>query len=309
MKAVRWRDGAIVVDHVPEPAGDGALVRIHAAGICGSDLAMVGSGFGVIPGHELAGTVPDGTPVAIEPIAHCGRCDQCQAGQRQRCRTGPDVFGATRDGGMAGLLRVPASALVPLPAGLDLRDACLVEPMAVALHGLRSAGFAPGQRVGIIGGGTIGLCAAAIAAQSGCDVAVTARHPHQRAAAEALGARPVLEEECDIVVEAAGTESAVAAAADACAPGATIVVLGTHPGVVPVPFVPALLRELRVIVSFTYGRDEHGRDIEAAARFLAADRSVASTLITHRFPLEDAAHAFRVAAARDSGAIKVVLEP
>jgi threonine dehydrogenase-like Zn-dependent dehydrogenase len=86
-------------------------------------------------------------------------------------------------------------------------------------------------------------------------------------------------------------------------------VLGTHPGVVPLPFVPALLKELRVIVSFTYGRDEHGRDVEAAARFLAADRSVASTLITHRFPLEDAAHAFRVAAARDSGAIKVVLEP
>ena len=309
MKAVRWRDGAIVVDDVPEPAGDGALLRIYAAGICGSDLAMVGSGFGVIPGHELAGTLPDGTPVAIEPIVPCGRCDQCQAGQRQRCRTGPDVFGATRDGGMAELLRVPAHAPVPLPAGLDLRDACLVEPMAVALHGLRSAGFAPGQRVGIIGGGTIGLCAAAIAAQRGCEVAVTARHPHQRAAAEALGARPVLDQECDIVVEAAGTESAVAAATDACAPGATIVVLGTHPGVVPLPFVPALLKELRVIVSFTYGRDEHGRDIEAAARFLAADRSVASTLITHRFPLEDAAHAFRVAAARDSGAIKVVLEP
>jgi 2-desacetyl-2-hydroxyethyl bacteriochlorophyllide A dehydrogenase len=309
MKAVQWRDGAIVVADVPEPSGEGALVRIRAAGICGSDLAMIGSGFGVIPGHELAGTLADGTPVAIEPIGPCERCDQCRAGQPQRCRTGPDVFGATRDGGMAELLRVPASAPVPVPAGLDLGDACLVEPMAVALHGLRSAGFAAGQRVGIIGGGTIGLCAAAIAAQHGCDVAVTARHPHQRAAAEALGAHPVLDHECDIVIEAAGTESAVAAAADACAPGGTIVVLGTHHGVVPLPFVPSLLKELRVVVSFTYGRDEQGRDIEAAARFLAADRSVAGTLITHRFPLDDAAHAFRVAAARDSGAIKVVLEP
>ena len=93
----------------------------------------------------------------------------------------------SRDGGMAELLRVPARALVPLPQGLDVGNACLVEPLAVASHGLRRAGLVAGLGVGIIGGGTIGLCAAAIATRWGGDVSVAARHAQQRAAAEALG--------------------------------------------------------------------------------------------------------------------------
>jgi 2-desacetyl-2-hydroxyethyl bacteriochlorophyllide A dehydrogenase len=310
MRALLWRDGAIAVDEVPEPGGDGELVRIRAAGICGTDVVTARSGFRVIPGHELAGTLSDGTPVAIEPIHACERCDQCRAGYHSRCRMGTAIFiGMSRDGGMAELLRVPARALVSLPMELDVADACLVEPLGVALHGLRSAGVVAGQRVGIIGGGTIGLCAAAIAVRWGCDVAVAARHAHQRAAAEAFGARTVIDREYDVVVEAAGTGSAIAGAVDACAPGATIVVLGAHEGAVPLPFMPALLKEIRVIVSLTYSTDAHGREIETAARFLAAEPSIARTLITHRFPLQDSAEAFRVAAARESGAIKVVLEP
>jgi len=311
MRAVLWRDDAIAVGEVAEPRGDGELVRIRAAGICGTDVNMAEeSGFGVIPGHELAGIRADGTPVAIEPIHACERCDQCLAGYHSRCRSGSGIFfGMARDGGMAERLRVPARALVPLPEGLDVRDACLVEPLGVALHGLRAAGVVADQRVAIVGGGTIGLCAAAIAGRWGCKVSIAARHAHQRAVAEAFGARTRLEGEYDVVVEAAGSGSAIADSVAACAPGGTIVVLGAHRDVVPLPFTPSLLKEVRVMVSLTYSSDEQGQEIEAAARLLAAEPSIARRLITHRFPLEDAAEAFRVARARESGAIKVVLEP
>src|SRR5262245_32814831 len=200
MRAVLWRDDSIVVGEVAEPQGDGVLVRMRAAGICGTDVNMAGSGFRVVPGHELAGTLSDGTAVAIEPINACERCDQCRAGYHSRCRRGTEIFiGTGRDGGMAELLRVPARALVPLPVGLEVENACLVEPLAVALHGLRAAGVVADHRVGIIGGGTIGLCAAAIAVRWGCEVAIAARHAHQRAVADAFGVRTPIDGECDVV--------------------------------------------------------------------------------------------------------------
>lgn len=312
MRAVRaTADGVDVVDVPPPDESDGVRVNIRGAGICGSDLTFVG--MGELPftlGHELAGVLDDGTPVAIEPIAPCETCDQCSAGEYHRCRNGALAFiGSGRDGGMADHLRVPERALVQLPAGLDVSDASLVEPMAVALHGLRVTGARAGLRVGVVGAGTIGLCAAAGAKALGCDVGLVTRHQVQRRAAEALGIPDANEDEYDIVVEAAGSESAMARAAELAAPGATLLVLGLHTGQLPVPGIPALMKELRVISTIMYNCHERGRDVDDAAELLAAEPSVPTALVTHRFPLDQARQAFRVAADRSAGAVKVVLEP
>jgi threonine dehydrogenase-like Zn-dependent dehydrogenase len=302
-------EGVRVVD-APEPA-DGPVVHVVATGICGSDLHLLERGpLPVTPGHELAGRLEDGTAVAVDPSRPCGACDQCQAGAAHRCRTGAArVLGLSVDGGMAERVGVGDRALVPLSGGVPVADACLVEPVAVAVHGLRLAGAGPPTRVAVVGGGTIGLAAVAAARGAGvADVALVARHDHQRAAGERLGASAV-DDEYDVVVEAAGTGPALEQAAAACRPGGLVLFLSTHWSPVPIPGIPALMKELSFRWSYCYGSTGGRRDLDDAAALLAAEPAIAATLITHRFPLEDAPAAFRVAADRAAGAIKVVLEP
>ena len=112
-----------------------------------------------------------------------------------------------------------------------------------------------------------------------------------------------------MVVEAAGTTESLARAIELVAPSGTVVVLGVHLGKVELDWMPLFHREARVIPSLGYCRHEGGREMEDAAAMLADDPEIARTLITHRFPIEDAAEAFRVAGDRSSGAIRVVIEP
>ena len=88
---------------------------------------------------------------------------------------------------MAEQVRVNPACVVPLPAGLAPADACLLEPLAVAIHGVQKSGLRGGDRVAIVGAGSIGLCAGAVARSRGCDVDIDARHPAQLHAAERLG--------------------------------------------------------------------------------------------------------------------------
>jgi 2-desacetyl-2-hydroxyethyl bacteriochlorophyllide A dehydrogenase len=312
MRAVRQApDGVTVVD-VAEPEGAGPTVSVRAAAICGSDLHLLDLGpLPITLGHEVAGTLDDGTAVAIDPAGSCGHCDQCRAGASHRCRTGSSrAVGVARDGGMAERIVVRDDALIRLPVGLDPADGCLVEPLAVAMHALRIAGVTGTSRVAVVGAGAIGLSAVAAARAIGCDpVGLVARHPHQQAAGERLGATVADDGEYDVVVEAAGTEAAVAEAADRCRPGGEVVFVSTHWQPVVMPSIVALMKELRFRWSYTYGTHPGGRDLEDAAALLVRDADITATLVTHRFPLEDAAAAFRTASDRRHGAIKVVLEP
>jgi 2-desacetyl-2-hydroxyethyl bacteriochlorophyllide A dehydrogenase len=311
MRAVRSTANGIEVVELPAPDGPGVRVQVRASSICGTDLAMIKGGeLPVTLGHEFAGVLDDGTEVAVEPIVACGTCDQCVIGSYHMCRQAPGTFlGTGRDGGMAEEVRVPETALVPLPPSLPVSNASLVEPLAVAIHGLRIAGLAGGVPVGIVGGGSIGLCAAAAALALGCDVDVDARHDAQRQAVERLGARVGAGGEYPLVVEAAGSESGVAQAVKLCAPGGTLLLLGVYWGTLPLPYIDAFLREVRLVPALMYNRHASGRDVDAAAALLATKPTIADALITHRFPLDDAPAAFATAADRASGAIKVVLEP
>jgi threonine dehydrogenase-like Zn-dependent dehydrogenase len=311
MRAVRAHGKSVEVVEVPAPAGDGVRVRVASAGICGSDLHMVAGGFlgEVVLGHEVAGTTDDGTPVAVEPVSPCGTCAPCRRGDYNLCEQGPRIIhGVGRDGGMAQEMRVPARALVRLPAGVALADASLVEPLAVVVHGLRRARLVGGERVAVIGGGTIGLCAVAAARAAGAEVALEARHDAQRAAGEKLGAALGTSGGYDLVVDAAGTETSFAKAAELARPGGRISLVGSYWTPVGFPGFPLCLKEIDVIPASLYGRAGAMRDIDAAAALLAATPALPRAIITHRFPLEAAPEAFAAAADRSSGAIKVVLE-
>jgi threonine dehydrogenase-like Zn-dependent dehydrogenase len=313
MRAVRVHGGHVAVDEVPSSAGAGVRVRVRSAGICGSDLHLIEAGVveaaQVTLGHEVAGVTDDGTPVAIEPLAPCGTCGPCLDGEYNLCRTsGAMLFGIGRDGGMADEMWVPARALVPLPAGVDVRDASLVEPLAVVVHSFRRAGVHPGQRVAVIGGGTIGLCAVAVGRALGCEVGLEARHDHQRGAGERLGASEVAGD-YDVVIEAAGSESALASAVHLAKPSAQVVIPGIYWGPVALPGLAMCLKQVSLCPTTLYGRHAGGRDVDNAAALLAATPGLAPTVVTHRFPLDAAPEAFSAAASRSAGAIKVILEP
>ena len=311
MRAVRvTADGIVVVD-VPPPQGDGVKVRIRAAGICGSDLHMLEHGFHppVTLGHELAGELADGRPVAIEPLVPCGKCEQCAVGDYNLCRAEPQlIVGIMRDGGMADELLVPPRCIVPLPAGVAARDACVVEPLAVAVHGFRLAALHGRQRVAVVGAGSIGLCAVAAARATGAEVGVVARHEAQAAAAERLGARKI-DGEYDVVVECAGSPSAIQTSCELAKPSGVVLLLSSYWEPLALPGFVVMMKELRVLASSMYGRHAAGRDVDGAAALLAATPELPRTMITHRLPLDAAPEAFRLARDRKAGAIKVVLEP
>ena len=158
MSAVRCNNGHVDLVDVPSPKGDGIRLRTRSAGICGSDLHMLRSDFPMAHtlGHEIAGHTPDGTAVAVEPVTPCGACPPCRKGDYNLCELGSEmVLGVAADGGMAEELLVPERCLVPLPAGVSPAEACLVEPLAVAIHGLRRARLRGDQRAVVIGAGSI----------------------------------------------------------------------------------------------------------------------------------------------------------
>jgi 2-desacetyl-2-hydroxyethyl bacteriochlorophyllide A dehydrogenase len=311
MKAVRGAEDGVVVDEIDEPPGAGELLDMRSTSVCASDLLYLRFGSCKILGHELAGVREDGSAVVVEALYGCMECDQCLRGTYNLCPThGQRALGVTADGGMAEQFRAPTARLVSVPPGLDVRDASIVEPASVSWHALRLADTGPGKRTAVVGAGALGLLAVAGARRMGAAaVALEARHPHQLEAGERLGARAGTEGLYDVVVEAAGTTESLARAVDLVAPHGTIVVLGVHLGTVELSWMPLFHREARIIPSLGYCRHEGGREMDDAAAMLAEDPDIVKTLITHRFPLEDAAEAFRVADDRASGAIRVVIEP
>jgi len=310
MRAIRCINGAPTVVQLPRPVGDGVRVKVASAGICGSDLHLLAWNLPATFGHEFAGTLPDGRAVAVEPIAPCRQCEACVSGAYNLCVTGPSmVFGVGHDGGMADECVVPESAIVALAAGVTLGDACLVEPIAVSVHGVRRGRVRGGHRVGVIGGGTIGLTSLVAAQAAGAQVDLLARHDRQREAAARLGAGE-LGNGYDVVIEAAGTASALADAVERCKPGGTVVFVGSYWESGPeIPGQLVSLKEITLVPSSMYGRVGPSRDFEVAASILATRPEIGAALITHRFPLDAAAEAFATAQDRAAGAIKVVLEP
>ena len=307
MRAVRSTEQGPAVVEVDEPSGDGVMLEVVSSSICGTDVNYMA--MGPMPftfGHEFAGVV-DGVAYAVEPVVFCERCPQCLAGHTNRCENLGSI-GLALDGGLADRCMVPARCLVPLPAGLDPRDASLVEPASVAWHGVQRANVQPGERVVVVGGGSIGLLVVAGLRHLGIEADIETRHPHQRAAAERLGGGTP-SGLYDVVFDAAGSDSGVARCAELAAPAGRVILLGVYGQTVPAPGITTLMKELTWLAAMAYERRDGVREVEEVAAMLGANPDIGPTLITHRFPLDDAAEAFRVATDRAAGAIKVVLHP
>jgi threonine dehydrogenase-like Zn-dependent dehydrogenase len=210
---------------------------------------------------------------------------------------------------MAEEIIVPERCLVKLPAGVNVQDACLVEPLSVAVRGIALAGIQSHHRVAIIGGGTIGQCAVAIARMVTPHVHLYARHESQQRAGDLLGARLEGARDCDLVIDCAGTDAAVAQAVALCKPGATVLLLASYWGGLNLPATEVMMKEIRIVSSMAQARQGLARDVDIAAAAMAKNPAIAKLLITHRLPLEAAEEAFSIAGNRAAGAIKVTINP
>ena len=324
----------VVERKMPEPAPGWVRVGVSAVGICGTDLhiygGMLGDVSGLQPGHEVAGvidaigdgvTLATGTKVALEPITACGHCFQCGTGHGNRC---PEhrLFGVTARGGMTEYMSVPADCLHPLPADLNDNVAALAEPMAVCVRGVRLGRVGLGDRVAVLGAGSIGALSVLAAREAGAgEIFVTARYPHQAALAQVLGATHVFATiehmidalgaaSMDVVIETVGGRAnSLAEAVNVAGRGATIAMLGVFEGSPGIPGLTFAERELTLVGSYCYARDARVGDFSMATSLVSKYRTELPELITHRFKLDEVAKAYATAGDKKSGSIKVQIEP
>jgi len=313
MRAVIADSGNVHLREIEEPTGDGVVLTVAEAGICGSDLHMVQNGMAPVAiGHEFGGWLPDGRLVAVRPTGECGTCDPCSRGFQNACRLSWSTsYGIAVNGGLADKVLVEQSRVFAMSAASRPVDAALVEPLAVSLHGVRRVMPVRGSRVVVVGAGSIGLLAVAALRAWGIEVDIVSRHPHQSVAAEALGARVIDRPKSSsymVAFDAVCTQETVDLCISACSPGGRIAEFGMF--WTPVQMTnPMMFKEVSLVPAMAYTHDSSYDDFREAADILGTQPHIADALVTHTFPLGDAVEAFRVAGDRRIGAIKVHLVP
>jgi threonine dehydrogenase-like Zn-dependent dehydrogenase len=217
-------------------------------------------------------------------------------------------MGMSINGGMAEQILVPEECLISLDKRVSIQDACLVEPLAVALHGFIRTNTKSDHKIAVIGGGTIGMCAIAAAKYIGCEVDLYAKYDHQKEAGSVLGAGD-LDGLYDRVVDCVGTNETLNLAAKSAKPGSWIVLLGIPLEGINLPGLRVIMNEIKVFPSIMYGSTAGVKDFEVAAKLISTIPNIGDTVITHRFPLDEAEEAFNVAQDKSSNCIKVVFDP
>jgi L-iditol 2-dehydrogenase len=283
-------DGLPRLEDVPEPRGAGLLVRVHACGLCGSDVEKLGrAAAGTVLGHEIAGELEDGSRVTVMHRVPCGVCERCRSGHQSTC----GEFQATRiePGGFAEALR--ATHCVPLPALLDELAGVWVEPLACVL---RARDRVPAGRVLVVGCGAIGLLWIQALQARGDTVVAADLDPERLERALALGALddadPV---DAAVVAAHGGLNDAIAR----LEPGGTLVVFASPHEPVPVALDAVYRKELTLVGSRS-GTPAYFRDaIELLPSLLLPTPLV--------LPLERFGEG--LAAYRSGAALKVVFTP
>jgi 2-desacetyl-2-hydroxyethyl bacteriochlorophyllide A dehydrogenase len=320
----------LVKGEVPRPGPGEVLVRVAAAGICGSDRELYEGGrpepyrtFPIVPGHEWSGTIQEagpgvdpslvGRPTVGEGFVSCQVCDRCRAGDTNLCTAGYDEIGFTRPGAFADHLIVPARLLHPLPAGTDLRAAVLLEPAAVAAAAVLRATPLPGERVGVVGAGTLGLLTIQLlAAYSPAELVVSdpraGREPVSRAGGATAYYHPdqLSALDLDVVVETAGARDSAAAAARQVRRGGRLVLTGI-PGMVPEMLSPSAIVARQLTVTSVFGAPSAAW--AHAVRAFTSGLLDLGPLLTHELALEEYPDAVALLGQGGDDVGKIILRP
>ncbi|MEU9985334.1 alcohol dehydrogenase catalytic domain-containing protein [Streptomyces sp. NPDC048045] len=323
-----------VEDHTPREPGPGeALVAVHAVGVCGSDREVYRGNrpegyvrYPLTPGHEWSGTVRAagaGVPAGLvgrkvvgEGFRNCQVCDRCHAGETTLCTAGYEETGFTRPGAMAATLTLPARLLHPLPDDADLTAAALLEPAACVAAAALKAGARPGERVAVVGTGTLGMFAVQfLKAVSPAELLVVGTRGDREALSRRFGATgfrlvsaegPALPDDFDVVIEAAGSASAARTAASLLRRGGRLVLTGIPaPGADGLDPTGLVVRQLEVHTVFGAPPDAWAHTV----RVFGAGLLDPLPLVTHELELTGFAHAIELVGAGDPTVGKVLLRP
>ncbi|MFI8521685.1 zinc-binding dehydrogenase [Streptomyces sp. NPDC085481] len=322
----------LVTREIPEPGPGEVLVRVAAAGICLSDRELYDGhrapGFvryPVVPGHEWAGTVEavgDGVDTSLlgrgcvaEGFRSCGRCERCRHGETSLCTAGYAETGFTEPGAFADHLLVPSRLLHPLPEGADLRAAALVEPAAVIAAAVRAGRPRPGERIAVVGAGTLGLLAVQwLAGSSPAELTVVDPRAARGELALRHGADEALTPEeatashgrFDLVVETAGAPSTAASSCLLARRGGRVVLTGMFTeGAAGIDPVHLSVSQLEVRSVFGAPSVAWADAVSAFGRGLLDP----GPLVTHEFPLEEFGAAVALVGGGDPAVGKVLLRP
>lgn len=326
----------ILLEEVPIPTISPweVLVKVRAAGICGSDQRIYHEASPArrkrfIIGHEIAGGVAavgerveglaPGTRVAVEICIGCAICRHCKTGRVNLCEK-LEELGVTVDGGMTEYLAVPSRNIHCLPDTLPFVKAVLADPLACVIRALEMIPVTSGAWVAILGPGQMGLLATQVVKRVlRARVVMVGTRPDRLALARQMGAdeivnghetdpvravRELTDGGADFVYEAAGNVQALDQAIAMARRGGVVVLLTVHKRV-EVDLEPAVRGELHLIGSICYSY----REYEQALTLLAQGRVEVDPLLAHIFPLRKAQEAFDFVLSRQGVKAILVTEP
>jgi L-iditol 2-dehydrogenase len=319
---------------VPRVADDEVLIKVKAAAICGSDLgiynytpAYIGMRLPVVMGHEFAGEIVEtgtlvegytaGGRVLSESVKACGECGFCKMGMSNLC-DGSTLFGIHTDGGFAEYVAVPYKLLHRMPPGMSYEEAALVEPLSNAAHFVNDVTpFRSGDLVVVQGCGPIGLFSAQLFRLGGAEVIISGLGVDgvRLGIAEKLGFETVNIDDVDLVervMELTGGKGADVAFVAVGAPPAVkqamslvrkrgaITVVGIFGSDVNVDMTWLVRRELAMVGAY----DARPVNFPTSISLVSEGKVNVRDVLTHRFSLDDAEEAFRVALDRTGGKVE-----
>ncbi|MDG2197570.1 MAG: L-idonate 5-dehydrogenase [SAR324 cluster bacterium] len=310
----------------PQPGPDQALVKMGAAGICGSDMHYFRHGqigkFKIqeplIPGHEASGVIAglgtnvtgleEGQRVAINPSHPCGKCSRCREGRENLCDSMFFLGSASVFPHAQGMFReyflISAKQCIPVSNQVSLEELALSEPFSVGLHAVNRAGNLSGKRVLISGSGTIGCMVLLAAKLDGAEqVTMVDVLEEPLAIARKVGAdqtlcvkpsaalSPELLNQFDVAFEVSGAASALGNCIELVCRGGTIVQVGT----LPVEGIHLFANQIMVKELDIRGSMRFGNVFSRAVKLLESQRLNVQPILTGRFPIAEAAKALQLA--------------
>jgi L-iditol 2-dehydrogenase len=333
------------LETVPVPAiGPGEiLLRVHTCGVCGTDLKKIATGSHSAPrifGHETSGIVAavgsevrkfaPGDRVVVFHHIPCRECYYCRHQTFAQCPTYKKV-GCTAGfepsgGGFAEYLRVMDwivdQGTVKIPHGISFEQACFVEPVNTCMKGIEALRLQPGETVLTIGQGPIGIILSVLARRAGVTVITSDLYPERLRISKSLGftnlidasredaVRSVREQTegrgADAVILAVAANSLIRPAMDAARPGGRVLLFAqTQRGEVVIDPAAVCVDEKSLVGSYSASVDLQDESV----RFVMNAEMDLERLISHRFPLQDAARALDLAAHPQPASMKVVIQP